>query len=93
MDRDAKALELAWKIVGEVYGYRDNSYSEFITSLGNSAKTDGVANVNYTTAKEYFGNENQAHLGDKDLKAIAEKWASLVNDIARTLADGLGEKG
>ncbi len=90
MDRDAKALELAWKIVGEVYGYRDNSYSEFITSLGNSAKMSSNAKEGYAKAKEYFGVENQAHLGDKELKTIAQKWASLVNEVAKTLADGLG---
>ena len=92
MDRDTKALELAWKIVGEVYGYRDNSYSEFVTSLGNSAMMDGDAKEAYAKAKEFFGVENSAHIGDKALKAIAQKWASLVNEVARTLADGLGEK-
>ncbi len=87
VDRDAKALELAWEIVKMVYGDGPGRTSEFLSRVSGTNHTEAMQNA-YDSGHISSGTATN---GREDLRKIAEELASTVNEVAKKLINGLGE--
>jgi len=86
MDRDAKAMELAWEIVTAVYGISPSKQADFLKSLASSIGVD------YTKMKGYLKDPDKARLGVSKLEKVAFKWASLVGKVADKIKEEMDDK-